>query len=164
MAPILSFTAEEIWQILPDASRKNLESNSIHLAAFPFADPFFDDEMEVKALDAVWKGLLDVRAHVQSELEKRRQEKVIGSSLEAMVVLYADRTNYDFLKRYGTDLPSLFIVSQVSLRLDESIKAIRVVIRKADGAKCERCWNYRPAVGTFKDHPTLCDRCVKAVQ
>lgn len=164
MAPILSFTAEEIWRILPEASRRNFEGISIHLAAFPSAEPFFDDEMEVKALDSVWKGLLDVRALVQSELEKRRQEKVIGSSLEAMVELYADQTNYDFLRRYGTDLASLFIVSQVSLRLDENIQAIRVAIEKANGQKCERCWNYRLAVGTFKDHPTLCDRCVEAVQ
>ena len=164
MAPILSFTAEEIWRILPEASRKNLEGMSIHLATFPSADPFFDDEMEVKALDTVWKGLLDVRTLVQSELEKRRQEKVIGSSLEAMVELYTDQANYDFLKRYGTDLPSLFIVSQVNLCLDKSAQAIRVVIKKANGMKCERCWNYRPAVGTVPDHPTLCDRCVEAIR
>ncbi len=164
MAPILSFTAEEIWRTLPEASRRNLESISIHLAAFPSTDPLFDDEAEVKTLDSVWKGLLDVRALVQSELEKLRQEKVIGSSLEAMVELYADQTNYDFLRRYGTDLTSLFIVSQVSLRLDKTIQAIRVVIKKADGNKCERCWNYREAVGKNAAHPTLCDRCVEAVQ
>jgi isoleucyl-tRNA synthetase len=163
MAPICSFTAEEIWRTLPEASRRNLESLSVHLATFPLGN-LIDDEMEEKALDSVWKGLLNVRSRVQLELEKQRQEKVIGSSLEARVEIHADQANYDFLKRYGTDLSGLFIVSQVSLFLDKSAQDIRIMIAKADGNKCERCWNYRPAVGTFKDHPTLCDRCVEAIR
>jgi isoleucyl-tRNA synthetase len=103
---------------------------------------------------------------------------VIGSSLEAKVIVYAQQTSpalYDFLKRDEDFLPTLFIVSQVELHgvdqlpmkadnLQDLADGIEVEVVKADGAKCERCWNYRPAVGTFKEHPTLCDRCVEAVQ
>jgi isoleucyl-tRNA synthetase len=175
MAPILSFTADEIWRMLPGSVRGDGHVFSVHLSPFPEIDPnwFTDPELAQRCDD-----LLHVRSQVQAKLEEKRREKVIGSSLEAKVIVYAQQTSpalYDFLKRDEDFLPTLFIVSQVELHgvdqlpmkadnLQDLADGIEVEVVKADGAKCERCWNYRPAVGTFKEHPTLCDRCVEAVQ
>jgi isoleucyl-tRNA synthetase len=168
MAPVLSFTAEEIWRNLPEVVRK--EPVSVHLASFPEGNPQWADEKLAKR----WERLLSVRTVVQGGLEMRRREKMIGAPLEAQVQLVATGETYDILK--SSDLSALFIVSQVGLELVPTIPtegmwlsepgagfAVKNIV-KAAGLKCERCWNYRPAVGTYPDHPTLCDRCVEAVQ
>ncbi|MEW6542632.1 MAG: isoleucine--tRNA ligase [Nitrospirota bacterium] len=161
MAPILSFTAEEIWRTMPEACKRSLGTSSVHLASFPKPDDRWSDA----ELSSRWERLLAVRVAVQGELEKQRRDKVIGSSLEAHVRLRANRETYDFLARYETDLPTLCIVSQVSLALgDEQGESLQVAVAKSEHAKCERCWNYRRAVGSFPDHPTLCDRCVEAIR
>jgi isoleucyl-tRNA synthetase len=161
MAPILSFTAEEVWRMLPAGARGNPDTASVHLADFPVPDPRWADQ----ALGRRWERLLELRAAVQVVLEASRREKVIGSSLEAAVTLEVDPQNYEFFKAYEKDLPTLFIVSQVALRnVSELAGHGPVGVTKATGAKCERCWNYRAAVGTFPDHPTLCDRCVEAIR
>ena len=116
--------------------------------------------------------MLDVRMKIQSALEWRRRDKVIGSSLEAKVVIGAVEDVYKELE--GADLTGLCIVSEVILnRVGEIPKeghllcdtaCLWIDVEKATSAKCERCWNYRAAVGSFPDHPTLCDRCVEAVR
>jgi isoleucyl-tRNA synthetase len=161
MAPVLSFTADELWQMLPEAARKEA---SVHLASFPGADRKWKDEK----LAQRWEALLEVRVAAQAELEKQRRDKLIGAPLEARVELEANPDKYKLLKEYEQDLPALFIVSQVKLKAVTDLPHqpdFRVsLVAKADGKKCERCWNYRPAVGTFTDHPTLCDRCVEAIK
>jgi isoleucyl-tRNA synthetase len=163
MAPILSFTAEEIWRTLPEAARGDSPTPSVHLAMFPEPDPRWDNA----ELNERWDQLLKVRTSVQAELEVQRREKVIGSSLEAQVTIEANPERYKFLKAYEADLPALFIVSQVELTpvnyLPQS-PDFSVKVEKAGTKKCERCWNYRSSVGTFTDHPTLCDRCVEAIR
>ncbi|MEW6245166.1 MAG: isoleucine--tRNA ligase [Nitrospirota bacterium] len=163
MAPILSFTAEEIWRMLPEAARKDAGANSVHLTSFPEADRKWADEK----LASRWNDLLRVRTTVLSKLEEQRREKLIGSSLEAKVVVTGTSGLYEFLKGYEPELPALFICSQVELRSGATVRPPddhEVIVVRADGEKCERCWNYRPAVGTFPDHPTLCDRCVEAIR
>ncbi len=170
MAPILSFTAEEIWGMLPEGVRKSPETPSVHLASFPEPDSRWADAQ----LAQRWEQLLSVRTVVQGALEMQRRDKVIGSSLEAKVVLSADMTRWEFLRQYETFLPTLFIVSQVTIRWEKEVSleghllsdtsGFAVDVFKADGAKCERCWNYRPAVGSFPEHPTLCDRCIEAIR
>jgi isoleucyl-tRNA synthetase len=175
MAPILSFTADELWRMLPESARGDQQTFSVHLTAFPELNPQWIDPQ----LEQNWNDfLLDIRSLVLSKLEEKRRERVIGSSLEAKVILYVQRTSpaqYDFLKPYEGLLQALFIVSQVELvgvdqlpmkadNLHDLTKGLEVEVVKAVGLKCERCWNYRPAVGTFSDHPTLCDRCIEAVQ
>ena len=157
MAPVLSFTADEIWRMLPEAARK--DAAGVHLASFPEADRKWADEK----LAQRWERLLQIRTVVQASLEAQRRDKVIGSALEARVVLTVDGTLREFLKPDEPNLPAFFIVSQVVLE-PGSQEGFSVEIQRADGGKCERCWNYRPAVGTFKDHPTLCDRCVEAIR
>jgi isoleucyl-tRNA synthetase len=170
MAPVLSFTAEEIWQVLPESKQKGSKLGSVHLAEFPDAPTVFADP----ALHTSWDYLFQVRRVVQGALEKKRRDKVIGSSLEATVILQATEPNAALLKRYHEDLPALFIVSQVEVTsiaaivetdnglVDASLGLIIDVV-KAEGAKCERCWNIRTDVGTQADHPTICGRCVEAV-
>ena len=163
MAPVLSFTAEEIWQTFPKAGRAQAGETSVHLASFPETDPRWQDV----GLAQRWERLMRVRDQVQGALEMLRAEKRIGSSLEAVVTVSSVPDLYVLLKEYEQELPSIFIVSQVKLKKDQDLssdKELFIEVSPAEGNKCERCWNYRPAVGTFKDHPTLCDRCVEAVQ
>ena len=168
MAPILSFTAEDVWDAVP--GREPSPDDSVHLSNFP--DPAaIPDEAE---LDSNWKRLLAIRTVVLSALEEQRREKIIGSSLEARVVLNVTPAVHEFLQAYERELPTLFIVSQVALHptgnpagerqlaSDETL-GMSVNVVKAGGEKCERCWNYRDAVGSVPEHPTLCDRCLEAV-
>jgi isoleucyl-tRNA synthetase len=163
MAPILSFTAEEIWRSLSGQFGKSLEVESVHLTMFPPAEPEWQDS----ELRKRWERLLEVRAAVQSALEEQRRDKVIGSSLEAVVEIQANPDTYEFLKPYESDLSTFFIVSGAKLtavdRLPDQQK-LAVIVSKATAKKCERCWNYREAVGANAAHPTLCDRCVEALQ
>jgi len=164
MAPVLSFTAEEIWQTMPEACKKSLKTTSVHLVAFPEAESIWTNA----DLAQRWDQLLEVRIAVQGELEKQRRDKVIGAPLEARVELEANPDKYELLKRHEQDLSALFIVSQATVERVTNLPHhpdFRVrKVGKASGAKCERCWNYRPAVGTFSDHPTLCDRCLEAIR
>ncbi len=170
MAPILTFTAEEIWKMLPEAARRHAEQPSVHLASFPKADPRWADQQ----LAQRWERLLAVRSVVQGALEQQRRAKVIGSSLEAQVLLSAEPKLHELLRQYESELPALFIVSQVKLGRVEKVATeghaasdpslgIEVDIKRAEGTKCERCWNYRSSVGASAPHPTLCDRCVGAL-
>ncbi len=162
MAPILSFTAEEVWQHLPAAAR---ETESVHLAKLPSVETRYLDS----DLASRWEKLLAVREVVARILEMARKERQIGSSLEAEVKLYARGRMMEFLQGYLKDLPMIFIVSGVTLTerpenlsgITQSMEDLGVEVVKAAGQKCERCWNYLPSVGQHPHHPTLCDRCVK---
>jgi isoleucyl-tRNA synthetase len=163
MAPILSFTADEVWKALPAAARRNPDTLSVHLSRLPTADPRWRDP----GLAERWERLLEVRVAVQAELEVQRREKMIGSSLEARVEVEANPESFGLLKQYEPDLPSLFIVSQVTLKEGRTLPpkpGFLVRVSRAKGIKCERCWNYRESVGRDARHPTLCDRCVEAVR
>lgn len=159
MAPILSFTAEEIWLTLPQAARSAVRTPSVHLEMFPIPDPRWGDT----ALGQRWERLLAIRETVQAALEAKRREKVIGSSLEAHVVLRADQRFRSFLKSYEADLETLFIVSQVTLA-ERQESGLMVEVFRAKGQKCERCWRYLDTVGISPEHPTLCDRCLEAIR
>jgi isoleucyl-tRNA synthetase len=156
MAPILSFTSEEVWRYVPDESGK---AESIHLTAFPEAKSECIDE----DLNERWERLLEIRAVVTKALEEARKEKVIGLSLDAQVHLHVPEKAYAVLRGYDRDLKSIFIVSSVILHLDKEAKEVMVNISRADGKKCERCWNYDASVGRHPEHPALCERCVQAI-
>jgi isoleucyl-tRNA synthetase len=164
MAPILSFTAEEIWRTMAAAQPgSRLGVSSVHLSTFPEAQPQWQDA----ELAQRWEQLLEVRVATQAALEDQRRDKVIGSSLEADVQIQANPEKYEFLKRYETDLSTLLIVSRVELSEVHNLPHkpdYVVLVSKAKSKKCERCWNYREAVGQDAAHPTLCDRCMEAVQ
>ncbi|MDH5642181.1 MAG: class I tRNA ligase family protein, partial [Nitrospira sp.] len=161
MAPVLSFTAEEIWRTLSAQMPGFSAAKSVHLAAFPEVDPSWRNA----ELVARWEELLAHRSLVQGVLEESRREKTIGSSLEAHVRIEADDEAFRFLQPYEADLSTICIVSKVTLTpSSKSGNSLRVAVAKSQAGKCGRCWNYREAVGTDAAHPTLCDRCLEAIR
>jgi isoleucyl-tRNA synthetase len=110
-----------------------------------------------------WQRLLAVRDEVLKALEAARQEKRIGTSLEARVNLAASADDYPLLRDYGPQLPALFIVSQVDLQAGRD-GATAVSVERAHGKKCERCWNYSIHVGESAEMPGLCERCRAALE
>jgi isoleucyl-tRNA synthetase len=173
MAPILSFTADELWRFLPGPrvgagpSRSDGRDESVHLALFPGKgdlDAWTDPELLAR-----WTKLTDLRERVLAHIEPLRKNKEIGSSLQAKVVLSATPAELVILERYAVDLPMLFIVSEVELRPVPADVAAheaappRVTIERARGIKCERCWRYVPSVSSDPALAGLCDRCQEAL-
>jgi isoleucyl-tRNA synthetase len=161
LAPILPFTADEIWENL--ASGGNREA-SVHMAEFPQPKVVSDAGL----LDR-WVSVFAVREDVMQALEQARSEKRIGSSLEAGIEIEVNNTVYEHLKRYEDQLRYIFIVSEATLTKTEGIVAFktgnsRVTVRRASGQKCERCWNYSTRVGESEKYPTVCERCVAALE
>lgn len=161
LSPILSFTAEEVWQHLPIKNKVQ----SVQLAGWPEIDPVvFDQKLEEK-----WAKLLNIRNEVAKPLEDARRSKAIGHSLDAHVQLYAEGETYALLQEMKKDLASLFIVSKVTLSTkndaptnayqSDNINQLLVVVEAASGEKCERCWIYSEAIGQDERYPTLCPRC-----
>ena len=157
LAPILPFTADEIWNAIPPRLRP---SASVHLSEFPTQRDRYADLAEP------WERLLAVREAVTRSLETARAARQIGSSLAARVTLSAAPPLFDFLKKRADDLPALFIVSQVDLAPSPdatSDSELAVTVDPARGEKCVRCWVYHERVGADTDHPALCPRCVEVV-
>jgi isoleucyl-tRNA synthetase len=154
LGPILVFTADEIWENLPGSKEE-----SIHLALLP---PASDEDQD--ALLAEWERLYAIRDEVLRALEEARVAKLIGSSLEAKVILNASGSALELLQKHQKDLRYLFIVSQVELGNSDAGAGVSISITGADGTKCERCWNYSTRVGESQTYPTVCERCVAALQ
>ena len=171
MAPILSYTADEVWGCIPN----HKSTENIHLEDWPDAGAlkerlsanFKDKDMEL------WSGmLLPLRGGVLRELEEARGKGLIGSALRAKVILYSE--NKEWLNLFNSKkqiLALLFIVSsvEISMRSPENGKSaegipVSIAVAKADGEKCQRCWNYSVRVGVDKEHPALCAKCTKVVR
>ncbi len=162
LAPILVFTADEVWGYLPAAGRES----SVHLAALPKYDPDRVDE----ELERDWENLLLVRQEVSKALELARTEKLIGGSLEAGVALAVPERLRASIEAYKSELTAIFIVSQVDIAetefdgdtvtmASEAVEGLSVAVFKARGRKCGRCWNFRQDVGENEEHPDVCARC-----
>lgn len=168
LTPVLAFTSEEIWQYMPHKEEDDAES--VQLNYWPAQNPVYDN----KELEEKWAKIIRVRQVVSKALEIARAEKLIGHSLNAKVSIYADESNYDFLKSIEKDLITIFIVSDVELinsvevegkfYEDDEFKGIKVVISQAEGEKCERCWMISKTVGKDQEHPSICDRCKTAIE
>ncbi len=150
LAPVLAFTADEAFENLP-----HQKLASVHLAEFPKVSG-----ADNSRLLADWERVFSIRDDVLKALEEARNAKEIGSSLEAKVILRADKETTRFLLNYYEDLRYIFITSQTEVHEDDYFA---VNIQKADGAKCERCWNYSVRVGESEKYPTVCERCVAAL-
>jgi isoleucyl-tRNA synthetase len=167
LAPILAFTAEEIWRHLPKAKG---DPESVHMTEFPDAKDLAGN-IDAQKKES-WEELAKVRASVLLKLEEARNAKEIGGSLEAKVTLASSAPKLQTtLKAYEKQLPALFIVSQVQVLNTASPNAtaaqeaqgVSVKIEKAKGSKCERCWNYSTHVGENHRYPTICERCTEAL-
>jgi isoleucyl-tRNA synthetase len=166
MAPVLAFTAEELWRYIPGAQDV---APSVHLTTF--------DDVPAGRLDTElgerWERLLELRREVAKGLELARQNKLIGQSLDAHVELYVPETWRDLVNAYAGFLDTLCIVSKVTLATteppeeavaSEAIAGLHMVVHNAPGQKCERCWRYQEDVGSVVEHPTVCGRCAACLQ
>ena len=161
LAPLLSFTTEEVWGYLCKPAGS---PDSVHLALLPDPTELTQGITNLERERMVhWDQLMLVRESVLKALEVAREEKRIGKSLEAKVVLTAGFDIHPLLSQYAADLPALFIVSQVQLEQGMD-NGVSVEIQRADGAKCERCWKYTLDVGSNPEFPTVCAACSDAIQ
>src|SRR5205814_3488810 len=139
LAPILSFTADELWRYLPAR-----DADSVHLSVFPARADL--ETLHNASLLERWTKLATLRERVVAQIEPLRKDKQIGSSLQAKVVLTAGDGDLSFLESYADQLPMLFIVSEVELRASDGSSEPRsdtqVAIERATGVKCDRCWRY----------------------
>jgi len=156
MAPILPFTTEEAWEVMPHFLGKE---ESVHLEQFPS----FEEKWLEPDLFHELENLILLRDRVLKELERARESKLIGNSLEAKVLLKVPDSQKELLAKYEKDLPSLFIVSSVALETHPR-EDLDVEVTRAPGKKCQRCWNFSPYVGESSEYPHFCKRCEEVVK
>lgn len=175
LAPVLVFTAEEIWQSMPKRnSREPIES--VHILEFPKKDPLYAQEAGAAGeinIDKELGPVIDLIPEVAKALEEKRGQGIIGSSFDAQIILLTnERKRYTFLRSLQLDLVEIYKVSQVGIELTEALNPetrskihndIAIVVKKADGQKCDRCWNYSDSVGASGQHPSICARCLEVI-
>jgi len=166
LAPILSFTCEEVWQHLPKMPDR---LDSVHLAEFPTPAELLGSAsvpLEDPQQQQDWSTLLSVREQVMKALEEERNSKRIGKGLEAQLTITAADPVYAVLARYQDQLRYLFIVSAVKLVLGQGngTGGVHIEVKQAEGVKCERCWNFSTHVGEDRNYPTVCERCSAALK
>ncbi|HUJ40142.1 MAG TPA: isoleucine--tRNA ligase [Candidatus Acidoferrales bacterium] len=165
LAPACVFTAEEVWKFMP---RRPADPPSVHMTRFPRPEDLATGLPPACA--ANWEQLLAVRDSVLKALEAKRNSKEINASLEARLLLRAPEPLAALLRDYLRELPALFIVSQVELAAPSpsgdggAAGGLHVEVQRARGSKCERCWNYSERVGENQEWPSVCERCVAALE
>ncbi|WP_368899273.1 isoleucine--tRNA ligase [Morganella morganii] len=165
MAPIMSFTADEIWNVMPGKRPQ-----------YVFTEEWYDGLFGLNAQDSMnddyWATLLAVRGEVNKVLEQARADKLIGGSLEAAVTLYADDALAAQLNSLGNELRFVLLTSQADVKplsaapesaVNSELGGLRIGFGKAEGSKCPRCWHYATDIGQDSEHPELCGRCVTNV-
>jgi isoleucyl-tRNA synthetase len=158
LAPVLSVTMDELWRLLPGQREE-----SVHMALFPRDLAQWKDA----ALLERWTALASVRDQVNLQLEEKRKDKTIAANLSAHVVIEAEGDTAELLREYHDFLPALFGVSSVELKPQAASRkpddGPQVVVERAGGTKCDRCWRYVPSVSAEPDRTGLCQRCVEAL-
>jgi isoleucyl-tRNA synthetase len=155
VAPVLSFTADEVWEYLPAVAGREA---SVHLALFPKPEEVFSEEPAT--LLAEWKQLFAVRDEAMRVLEEARQNKLIGKALEAEIDIAAKGSLFELLKRHAAGLKEVVNVSAVAV-----VEGPELVVKvlPASGSKCARCWNFMPAVSNYGVWENVCTRCQTAL-
>lgn len=166
-APILSFTAQEIWDLLPEVDNRS---------TYVFTNEWYTGFGEFTGEEAIsndeWQTILEVRDQVNRVIEAERKNNVIGASLQADVTLFADEGLYATLAKLSDELRFVLITSGATIaqlaEADESAKSseidgLKVALKVAEGEKCDRCWHYSDTVGKHEEHKDLCSRCVTNV-
>jgi len=171
-APVLVFTTDEAWGFLPGEKEE-----SVHMASMPAVRP----EWINTGLEEKWERLSAYKAEVSKALEGARQQaRIIGHPLDAQVMVYAPGKDTEMLKEEEKALEEVLIISRLIvsdepfaaasagpgtfLFTSTEIEGLSVVVSKADGGKCERCWHYSTFVGKDQEHPAVCDRCAEALR
>jgi isoleucyl-tRNA synthetase len=162
LAPILSFTAEEIWLSLPSYDGKE---PCVHVTQFPEVNPKYLDTN----LAQNWNTMITLRGEISRAIEIARKNKVVGHSLDARVDISPPGDLRSFLEVHLEDLKTLLILSQINIAEEGDIKdpyisteyaGLTISVTKARGKKCDRCWVYSETVGANREHPAICDRCL----
>ena len=159
MSPILSFTAQEAWELIPEQTEK-----------YVFTAEWYDlpkSNQQNLISESDWQSLIQVKSAVNRQIEAARNAKLVGSNLSAKVDIWADETLKAILDRLENELRFVLITSQVAVHtFDESkgeatdIGGLRVAVSSAEGEKCVRCWHVLPDVNTHAGHEGLCSRCI----
>ncbi|TCI02139.1 isoleucine--tRNA ligase [Corallincola luteus] len=166
MAPIMSFTADEIWALLPGERGE-----------FVFTDTWFDDLASLPASgiamdNTFWQQIIEIRNDVNKALEAARREETIGGALQAEVTLYANEALAGELNKLGDELRFVLLTSKAAVMpltdapadaVDCEVEGLKVGVARSAGEKCERCWHHREDVGESVEHPTICSRCITNV-
>jgi len=155
MAPIYSFTAEEVWEHMPFYQNKE---ESVHLAEFIRTDTNFITEELIKR----WENFEQLREKVLKELEIAREKDLIHDSLEAMITLKVPAEKFELYTKYKETLKEIFVVSQINIL--PSTNQTEIIVERAKGKKCLRCWNYDELTGTLPNNPDVCPRCSLILQ
>ncbi|MBU3055609.1 isoleucine--tRNA ligase [Pseudomonas indica] len=166
IAPILAFTAEEIWQYLPGERNESVMLNTWYqgLGELPSDAELGRD---------FWARVMEVKAAVNKELENQRTAKAIGGNLQAEVTLYAEESLITDLAKLGNELRFVLITSTATLApladapanaVDSELAGLKLLVRKSEQAKCGRCWHHREDVGINPAHPEICGRCVENIE
>lgn len=166
IAPVLSFTADEIWKLLPGERGE-----------FVFTETWYEGLQSVTLdsdlSDEFWEQLLTVRAEVNKVIENARREKQIGGSLEAEIMLFADEALSTALSTLGDELRFVLLTSKTDVvalseapadAIETELASLKLGLKKSEAEKCERCWHHREEVGQVAEHPTLCTRCVTNIE
>jgi len=161
ISPILVFTSEEIWQNMPK-QKKDSQPLSVHLLSWPRSFTLSEENSQIEGL---LQPVIDLIPVAAKALEEMRAAGSIGSSFDAQInILTKTQDRYTFLQSFRMQLCEIFKVSQVEVTLDkENSEDLSIKVAKAKGSKCLRCWNYSQEIGTDKEHPLLCDNCLKAI-
>ncbi|WP_136796649.1 isoleucine--tRNA ligase [Desulfosediminicola ganghwensis] len=170
MSPVLSFTAQEAWESLHGHDQKTALNESVFFSDFPApAETGIDAEREAR-----WTRLIKIRSEITGALEHARREKVIGHPLEAEVLLSVEGELAEFVKQEWQTIKEISIVSELNdletasgvvenVIASEELPGVKVAVRPAPGAKCERCWTRSTTVGMDSNHPLICERCAGVV-
>ena len=166
IAPMLSFTAEEIWQAMPHGQNDVKESVFLNLM------PEYSEEMNFGEVSEHWNKLFELRDDVMKALELARASKLIGKSLDAKITIYASNDDHKaLLESFADDLATVFIASKATVSSEnapegaftETESGIAVLVEKADGHKCDRCWSYSTE-GVLDEEGFICERCRKILE
>jgi isoleucyl-tRNA synthetase len=161
LAPILSFTCEEVWTHTKHGMGA---AASVHVDVFPDPSELSDGIGSGQRQQAAeWENLIPIREQVLKALDTAREDKIIGGSLEAAVKLTAGGEMFERLRKLSGDLPALFIVSQATVERGSG-ETLEIQIERARGDKCERCWKYTTDVGSDSDFPTVCASCARILR
>jgi isoleucyl-tRNA synthetase len=172
MAPVLSFTAEEVWQSMRTGTQTTeYRLPDAEISVFHSTFPEFEEKYYDRALEEKWNDLFALRSEANKAIEIKRTERFLGNSLEAKLLLRLPGKYRTMVSENRDFLPTFFIVSGVELTdksvensyLSTEIEGLEIKVERAEGAKCQRCWNRSVAVGSFTEAPDICERCYRVI-
>ena len=154
IAPVLSFTAEEIWQ---SSERLNNQEESIFLSNYDLSE--INEESIITKSD--WNRIFEIKNDVNQSIEEMRNENQLKGSLDANVCIEANKNDIKILEKLGAELHFLFICSETNIIENNNFK---ITVKSLSNQKCTRCWHRSSSVGTIEDHDEVCSRCVENIE